>query len=189
MNRTLSIALVLVPVLAAIFCPPAYAQSDRLHVYGYFATRFEKTYNEPRLDNGDIVEETPVGEWNHPSLNIMMQHQLDKKFRVFLNLNGAGGGEIDLRNFWGEYSASRYVNVRLGKIYRKFGLYNELLDAVPTYYGIEPPELFDSDHLIVSRTTTLMLHGSTDLHTGVLNYAISTDNGEGDAFKNALPMA
>jgi hypothetical protein len=36
------------------------------------------------------------------------------------------------------------LNLRPGKIYRQFGLCDEILDAVPAYYGIEPPELFDA---------------------------------------------
>ena len=190
MNRRFCLALLLFPVVSLILTGPSYAQgiNDRVNLYGYFATRFEKTYNEPSLDGDQIVEETAVGEWTNPSLNVMMQHQIDRRFKAFLNLNGSGGEALDVRNFWGEFTASRYAAFRLGKVYRKFGLYNELLDAVPTYYGIEPPEIFDSDHLIVSRTTTLMMHGSTDMQSGVVSYALSTDNGEGDAFADATPL-
>lgn len=191
MYRRICLVPLLLLLLATILTGSAPAQgiNDRVNVYGYFATRFEKTYNEPGLDGDRIVKETSVGEWTNPSLNVMMQHQIDKRFKAFLNLNGSGGDAIDVRNFWGEYTASRHLAFRLGKVYRKFGLYNELLDAVPTYYGIEPPELFDSDHLIVSRTTTAMMLGSADLHNGVISYAVSTDNGEGDPFKNAMPLA
>ena len=87
----------------------------------------------------------------------------------------------------GELSVSDHFNVRVGKIYRKFGLYNEILDAVPTYIGIEPPELFDSDHLLISRTTICMIHGLFRLGEGTLNYSLSTDNGEGDIFKDSFP--
>ena len=40
---------------------------------------------------------------------------------------------------------SDHFKLRTGKIYRPFGQFNELLDAVPTYLGMEPPELFDKD--------------------------------------------
>ena len=94
-----------------------------------------------------------------------------------------------MRNFWGEYTLDQRFRLRIGKMYRKFGLYNELLDAVPVYFGIEPPELFDKDHLIVSRTTIFMAHGSFDLGSdGSLNYAITTDNGEGGASTGGLPL-
>jgi hypothetical protein len=80
------------------------------------------------------------------------------------------------------------VNLRLGKIYRKFGLYNEVLDAVPTYYGIEPPELFDFDHLVLTRTTTFMLYGALAAGSGALHYSFTTDNGEGDPVKDTVPI-
>jgi hypothetical protein len=119
---------------------------------------------------------------------MMMQHHLNSRFRVFINLNGAEAATITVKNFWGELSFNRQINVRLGKMYRKFGLYNEMLDAVPTYYGIEPPELFDGDHLIVSRTTTFMLHGGTDAGAGILSYSLSTDNGEGGPKEGLVPI-
>jgi len=58
-------------------------------------------------------------------------------------------------------------------------LYNEILDAVPTYIGIEPPELFDKDHLILSRETLVMVHGMMPLGDGDIRYSFSVDNGEG----------
>ncbi len=171
----------------AVFIGAASAQSD-LNIYGYFSTRFEKTFSEPGLENGRIVKEDAPAEFGYPFFNLMAQHQMGDRFKVFVNLNGAGGGTIDLRNFWGEYSANRYLNLRLGKIYRKFGLYNEILDAVPTYYGIEPPELFDFDHLILTRTTTFMLYGSVAAGAGALHYSLTTDNGEGDPVKDTVPI-
>jgi hypothetical protein len=118
----------------------------------------------------------------------MMQHQIDNHFKVFVNLNGSGAENVEVANFWGEYSANEYLNFRIGKIYRKFGLYNEILDAVPTYYGIEPPEIFDGDHLMISRTTNVMVYGSLDAGPGILNYSTTTDNGEGDP-NNLIPIA
>ncbi len=161
---------------------------NELNIYGYFSTRFEKTFAEPSLESGRIVKQDAPAEFIYPFFNVLMQHQITNKFKAFVNLNGSGGSTIDLRNFWGEYSASSFINLRLGKTYRKFGLYNEILDAVPTYYGIEPPELFDSDHLMISRTTALMMYGSLNAGGGSLNYSVSTDNGEGSAIKNVIPL-
>jgi hypothetical protein len=109
----------------------------------------------------------------------MFQHQLSDRFKAYVNLSGKDAAEVDVANMWGEYSASRYLNVRFGKIYRRFGLYNEMLDAVPSYYGIEPPETFDGDHLLISRTTTFMAYGNARVGQGMMNYSLSTDNGEG----------
>jgi len=159
---------------------------NKLSIYGYFSTRLEKQF-ETKSSGEKIADASPY-EWTYPFFNIMMQHQINDNFKVFINLNGAKATNIDVRNFWGEYSYSNYLNVRLGKIYRKFGLYNEILDAVPTYYGIEPPELFDTDHLIVSRTTTLMVYGSVGLSAGDLSYCLTSDNGEGGAVEKAFPL-
>jgi hypothetical protein len=59
---------------------------------------------------------------------------------------------------------------------------------VPTYFGIEPPELFDSDHLILSRTTNLMVWGEIDAGTGRIRYSLTTDNGEGDPVLGTVPL-
>lgn len=187
MKTTRSVTLGLLLLLTTLCLSPASAQS-RLNLYGYFATRYEKVFAEPRLVNGEIVRQDAPGEWSNPFLNVMLQHQLGEKFQVFVNLNGAGSGDVEVRNFWGEYAMAPFLRVRLGRMYRKFGLYNELLDAVPTYYGIEPPELFDRDHLIVSRTSTLMIYGTIDVGTGLLNYSLTTDNGEGGPSKKVWPI-
>jgi hypothetical protein len=160
-----------------------------LHVYGYFSTRLEKTFNEPGLgDDGQTVWQDSPAEWSIPFFHVMLQHRLSDDFKAFVNLNGGGGNELDVRNMWGEYTARDYFNLRVGKTYRKFGLYNEILDAVPTYIGIEPPELFDSDHLIVSRTTILMTHGRAPVGDGNFNYSVTTDNGEGDPVEGTIPI-
>lgn len=163
---------------------------NALNIYGYFATRLEKNWAVPGLEGAQIVKADEPAEWTNPFFNVMLQHQTSAKFKVFVNLNGAQTGTIEVRNLWGEYSAANFFNIRLGKLYRKFGLYNEILDAVPTYYGIEPPELFDADHLIVSRTSTMMVYGGFGIGAATLNYSFSTDNGEGrdDTFEENVPL-
>ncbi|MFQ5570362.1 MAG: hypothetical protein ACE5G0_11845 [Rhodothermales bacterium] len=185
-QRLNSVKLGLVLLFVFIGTTPAFSQSN-LDLYGYFSTRYEKVFGEPSLENGAIVREDAPGEWSNPFLNVMLQHQLGDKFRVFVNLNGAGG-EVAVRNFWGEYAIAPYFRVRIGRIYRKFGLYNELLDAVPTYYGIEPPELFDKDHLIVSRTSTVMVYGTFNAGPGQVEYSLATDNGEGGPMEGVIPV-
>jgi hypothetical protein len=143
-------------VLAILTCvaAQAIAETSQLKVYGYFSTRYEQVYQEPGLDdNGVTLYQDGAGEWSHPSYNLMLQQELGEKFKAFVNLNGAGASTVDIRNMWGEVAFNSLARVRVGKMYRKFGLYNEILDAVPTYIGIEPPELFDGNHLLISRTT------------------------------------
>ena len=181
----------LLGVLTMLFVGASDLKSQsKLDIYGYFSTRYEKTF-ETSGQNGIIAPADPSA-WTYPSFNLMMQYTPAQKFKIFVNLNGANVSTVDVRNLWGEYSASSYLTVRVGKMYRKFGLYNEILDAVPTYYGIEPPEIFDTDHLIVSRTTTAMLYGNLTAGPGILNYSASTDNGEGDPLndpvKHAFPI-
>jgi hypothetical protein len=159
---------------------------DKLGISCYFSTRYEKQFET--ISSSKVIEEASPAEWTSPYFNVMFQHSLNDQFRGFINLNGSGAENIDLRNYWMEYSFKSYLQVRLGKIYRKFGLYNEILDAVPTYYGIEAPELFDTDHLMISRTTTLMLNGHLYLSHGTMNYSFSTDNGEGGSIKNTFPL-
>ena len=79
------------------------------------------------------------------------------------------------------------VEVKLGRIYRVFGLYNEKLDQIPTFIGIEPPELFDQDHLFLPRTTTFMIHGNIKTSFGNLFYSLDTGNSEAGA-SDAIPL-
>ena len=169
-----------------IFLAPSLIAQNNLNITGYFSTRYEKQFETK--SSSKVVEAASPAEWTSPYFNMMFQHHLTEYFRAFINLNGSGAGNIDIRNYWAEYSFNNYLQVRLGKIYRKFGLYNEILDAVPTYYGIEAPELFDADHLMISRTTTLMVNGNLYSSSGTLNYSFTTDNGEGGSMKNTFPL-
>lgn len=177
-------------ILLTIFGVQSAMAQNTLHMYGYFSTRFEKTYATTG-PNG-VIDEASPSDFAYPFFSLMGQYRINDQFRAFLSISGTKGSTLDIRNFWGEYSASKYLNFRLGKIYRKFGLYNEILDAVPTYYGIEPPELFDTDHLLISRTTAAMIYGSVNIGKGALQYTVSTDNGEGDPLvgpaKGTLPF-
>ncbi|MFH1194386.1 MAG: hypothetical protein V1720_01660 [bacterium] len=180
------LGLFLTVIISVISTPITSLAQNELDIYGYFATRLEKQF-DTKSSSGTVAEGS-LYEWAYPSLNIMMQHQINDNFKVFININGAKASTLDIRNYWGEYSYNNQLNIRLGKIYRKFGLYNEILDAVPTYYGIEPPELFDTDHLMISRTTTLMVYGNFDLGSGNFNYSFTTDDGEGGAIEGAVPL-
>ncbi|MFC1553598.1 hypothetical protein ACFL7D_03090 [candidate division KSB1 bacterium] len=185
MKRSNRVFQIFIVALAFVTVASVVSVQAQLKVYGYFATRYEDVFGEPSWDGTKVVEESMAGEWATQSFNLMMQHQVSDKIKVYVNL---AGEDLELKNYWGEYTMGRFATLRIGQTYRKFGLYNEILDAVPTYYGIEPPELFDSDHLIVSRTSTVMVHGAIPGETGVLNYSVSTDNGEGGATEDNFPL-
>ena len=176
--------------LALLVLPPDALSAQELNVYGYFSARMEKVFGEPEFDGTNVVDGFAAREFAFPSLNVMFQHQLTDNFKAFVNLSGAGAELVNVANMWGEYTASRYIAFRFGKTYRRFGLYNEILDAVPSYYGIEPPEAFDGDHLLISRTTILMVHGQIPAGSGNLNWSLSTDNGEsgGLSSEGELPL-
>ncbi len=156
------------------------AQSfDKVNIYGYLSWRVEKVFDEPSIENGETVTNDAPREITIPSFNLMMQAKVDDKSKVFINLDGQDGEDVTVANVWGEYRINSLLNIRLGRSYRRFGLYNEILDAVPTYIGIEPPELFDGDHLILSRDTLAIVHGLKPIGDGEFRYSFSIDNGEG----------
>jgi len=148
----------------------AYAEQG-VKVYGYLAVNYEDVAETPDGSNDP-------GEFSYPHLNLMFQSRIADNFRVYLNFAGDGAEEMSVRNYWGEYTYSDLFKIRAGKIYRPFGLFNEKLDAVPTYLGIEPPELFDKDHLMLPRTGDLMLHGSYFMGGNTLKYSLMTGNKE-----------
>ncbi len=165
------------------------SERGELYIYGYLSARAEKVFDELSVSGtGQTEKNNAPREFSIPSFNIMLQYRLPQDFKFYANLNGADAEEIEVKNAWGEYSPNQSFNARIGKTYRRFGLYNEILDAVPTYIGIEPPELFDKDHLILSRTTFFMLHGGVDVGKGEFRYALSGDNGEGGPSDDNLPL-
>ena len=159
-----------VGLLSGLLFAPTQAQAEN-DIYGYFSLNYENVGELP--DGGN-----DPGEFSYPHLNIMLQNRLSDQFRVHVNLAGDGAEELVVRNYWGEYQVSDHLKFRVGKIYRPFGLFNEKLDAVPTYLGIEPPELFDKDHLMLPRTSEVMVHGNIPLQENTLNYALMTGNKE-----------
>lgn len=180
-------ALLAAPLNASAQDEEEVDESQIVRIYGFIDAYFEKVAETPTsIDgNGDTVYEENPYEFDVPNLHLMVQGVIGGKYRYFLNLAAPGSGGIGsdeglgVRNAWVEAPiAGNALQIRWGKTYRRFGLYNEILDAVPTFIGIEPPELFDKDHLIVTRTTNLMIHGNVPLGGNTLQYALMTANDE-----------
>ena len=164
-------------------------------VYGFIDAHLEKVAATPAgVDgSGDTVMASNPAEWDIPNLVVMVQGNYAAKFRYFLNLQAPGAGSVTddeglvVRNAWVEAPLyGDWLTMRFGKTYRRFGLYNELLDAVPTYNAIEPPELFDKDHLLLTRTTNLMFHGKVGSGENFLAYALQT--GADEREKDQVPL-
>lgn len=156
-------------------------------LYGYIDAHYEKSARTPVgvSSSGKTVKAKSPGEWDLTNLHVMLQGNIVGKYRYFLNLAAPGSGSssedasVDIRNAWLELPLYReLLNLRLGKTYRRFGLYNEILDAVPTFIGIEPPEMFDTDHLMLTRTTNAMLHGRIVSGDTTVAYALMTGTDE-----------
>ncbi len=155
-------------------------------LYGYIDGHYEKSAKTPASvsPSGQTEYANNPGEWDLTNFHIMVQGNVFGTYRYFLNLraSGADAGDdagLGVRNAWIEFPMYRDLfNFRIGKIYRRFGLYNEVLDAVPTFIGIEPPEMFDGDHLMLTRTTNAMLHGKLTSNDATISYALSTGNDE-----------
>jgi hypothetical protein len=163
-------------------------------LYGYIDSFFEQDADTPAgVDgNGRTTYQSNPYEWDIFDLHVMVQGTVFGRFRYFLNLAAPGSGGVDdatldLRNAWVEAPLiGDYVNVRVGKTYPRFGLYNEILDAAPTFIGIEPPEIFDKDHLMLTRTTNFMVHGSATFGDHLVSYALMTGNDEKEGFQVPL---
>ena len=148
---------------------------EPLKIYGYGSLYFEKASpwsNAPAGTKGD------PGEVAFSHLNIMMQKNITDKIKFFVNLAAPDAQGVIVRNFWGEYAFSDMLKLRVGKIYRPFDQFNELLDAAPTYLGMEPPEIYDKDHLMLPRTGKIMLHGAMPIGSNFLKYSYMLDSDE-----------
>lgn len=159
------------------------------YLYGYINSNFQKTFDFPYADSefntlrrSDPAEWTPV-----KNFHIYGKGNLSTKISYLFNL-GKDDDHVEIRNAWGNFAIKEKFQIRVGKMYRKFGLYNERLDQIPTFIGIEAPEMLDSDHLFLSRTTNFMVHGTFRKPTHELSYALMTDNGENGPTKKVFPL-
>lgn len=146
--------------------------------FGYFSLYYE---NVGPMKNGDGIlagqdEKGDPGEFDYANFILMVQSNVTDNVRAYASLKGPG--DIGLQTYWGEYVYRDYLKLRTGKVYRPFGQFNELLDAVPTYLGMEPPELFDNDHLMLPRHGKIMVHGGVDVKNNYLRYAYMLDSDE-----------
>jgi hypothetical protein len=158
------------------------------YLYGYINSNVQKTFSYPSLNGEKTVKKDDPLEWTPVrNFHIYGQGNLSKSISFLFNL--ARNGElIEIRNAWGNFLVKDAFQVRVGRMYRKFGLYNERLDQVPTFIGIEPPEMLDTDHLFLQRTTNFMIHGQLKVSDSRISYALMTDNGEGGPASSLVPL-
>lgn len=167
-------------LLLACFALSASGSTLKSSVYGYVEGYVEQVEPSPSWTGGTATSQGTVQksdnahEFDTPNVTIMVKSTKENKYSSFLNIN-ASGDTLQTRNAWVELKRKAF-KFRIGKLYRPFGLYNERLDAAPTYIGIEPPELFDKDHLLLTRTTNMMFHGDIDLSGNTVRWALTTGN-------------
>jgi hypothetical protein len=137
------------------------------------------------VENGSTVRTNPPHEWSLPYFNMFFRATPGKNIETFVNL---ATEELEVRNMWGNIKLSNALQLKVGKIYRPFDLFNEKLDEVPTYLGIEPPELFDKDHLLVPRLTSFVVHGDLATPKATYSYSLCTDNGENGPTEDVIPL-
>jgi hypothetical protein len=159
------------------------------YLYGYINANLQKTFDYPSLDeNGKTVKKSDPTEWTPvKNFHIYGQGNLTSKISYLFNL-AYNDDVIEVRNAYGNFAVNEKLQFRVGKMYRKFGLYNEKLDQIPTFIGIEAPEMLDSDHLFLMRTTNFMVHGTFKNPKREISYALMTDNGENGPVRKMIPM-
>ena len=164
---------------------------DRFRLYGFINANVEKVFNVPSVNGeGESVTQSEPLAWSPvQNFHLYGSGNLTSNIGVFFNLAYNDGG-IEVREAYGnfKFSNSNAWQLRVGQMYRRFGLYNEKLDQIPTFVGIEPPELFDTDHLFLTRTTNLMLHGERLLSRGKLLYALTSGQAEGGGAQDVIPL-
>lgn len=161
----------------------------KLKLYGYINTNAEQQFDFPGVGaDGITVKESDPFAWVPvKAFHLYGSAYLSEKIDVLFNIAYVDEA-LEVRNAWGNFKISRELQIRVGKMYRRFGLYNEKLDQIPTFTGIEPPEIFDTDHLFVTRTTNLMVHGNRSFGSTNFQYSLTTENAEGGATKGVVPL-
>ncbi len=159
------------------------------YLYGYINSNLQKTFDYPtKADDGTLQQISDPFEWSPiRNFHIYGKGNFTSKISYLFNL-ARKDDFLEIRNAWGNFAFKDAIQFRVGKMYRRFGLYNERLDQIPTFIGIEAPEMLDSDHLFLTRTTSLMIHGQLQNSKRVISYAVMNDNGENGPKKNLLSI-
>jgi hypothetical protein len=159
------------------------------YLYGYINSNLQQTFDFPYVDEEfKTVKRSDPAEWTPvKNFHIYGSGNLSTRISYLFNL-GKSDDFVEIRNAWGNFAIKEKIQIRVGKMYRKFGLYNEKLDQIPTFIGIEAPEMLDSDHLFLTRTTNFMVHGSFKNPRNEVSYALMTDNGENGPVKQMIPL-
>jgi hypothetical protein len=168
-------------------------------VYGYINAFLDTipplTSEQPRIYDratDKVIKSQPPLNYNVDAF-VMIQGTIGNRYRYYLNVAALGAGDpiastaVELRNAWVEASLfGQALAVRAGRMYRRFGLYNEILDATPTFIGTREPEILDSDHLMITRTTNLMLLGVHVKNVHKIEYSLTT--GQDERESDQIPL-
>jgi hypothetical protein len=160
-------------------------------LFGFIEERFNATSAEPNGDrnpDGTPSRSRAVADLQVPGFHVMAQGSLYSRYRYYFNLAAFDADAptrdepLSVRNAWLETSIlGDYLNLRVGKIYRRFGLYNEILDTIPSFIGIEPPVSLVGSRPMLTRTTNAMLHGRASHGDITLSYAATVGKDENSA--------
>jgi hypothetical protein len=166
-------------VTIVLFAAALPAQAPTAQLHGYLDARVAKEIARPAgVESGATVYESTPHAFDVPSLSLMSELSYGR-FRGSFGLLSESGDGVGVSSAWLEASlVGELLLVRAGKLYRPWGLYNEILEEVPSYIGIEAPEMFDEEHLLLSRTTNFMLHGRWESGEHRVAYALTTGNDE-----------
>ncbi len=158
--------------------------------YGFINANVEQVFDAPQIteEGNRVFENGPINWSPVQNFHIYGSQNLSNKISIFFNLAHNGSEVLEIRNAYGNFLIKDFFQIRIGKMYRNFGLYNSKLDQIPTFIGIEPPELFDNDHLFLTRTTSFALHGAIPIRGNQISYFLSTENGEGGPRKSVIPL-
>ncbi|MFH1314739.1 MAG: hypothetical protein ABIJ00_16160, partial [Candidatus Eisenbacteria bacterium] len=159
-----------------------------LTIYGYLRANVEQVFAIPSVgSSGETQKNSDPMEWADPAVHLYGKSRLTDNIDILFILHGNGEG-IRVGSAWGNLRVADELQFKVGTQYRRFGLFNEKLDELPAFVGIEPPELFDNDHLMLPRLTMFTIHGTTEIGNGSLLYSLDTDNGEGGAQHGVHPF-
>ena len=163
-------------------------ETQPLVLYGFIRTNVEQVFDIPFIgENGRTEKGNDPLEWSNPNFNLYGISKINDRFDIGFNIF-AEDSDFELKNAWGNIRYNESLQFKIGKQYRRFGLFNEKLDETPTFIGIEPPELLDGDHLLLPRTTRFMIHGIKEFEGATLLYSVDTDNAESGPERDVFPI-
>jgi len=163
------------------------AEFGKLNVNGYFSFEYER--NIEGDEEGDLS-----GSFDLDLIDIVFNYQAHERVRIAGDITWEHGtaseddrGNAAVEYAFAEYTHADWLQLRAGKMFTYFSIYNEIHTAKPAYLTVKEPLATNKNNKLGSQlrfyprwNTGLAAFGHTYVGDLDLNYVIQISNGESE---------